>query len=485
MELYFYNSLSNQKEKFTSIENNKVKMYCCGPTVHDYAHIGNFRSFLFSDLIHRLLKILDYEVTFVMNITDIDDKIIAKVKNTSLQKYTKIYTEAFFQHLQKLKCLPASFYPKATETISEIIVMIKDLLQKGNAYRSQDGSIYFKIASFDDYGKLSNIQLEQQKVGASQRIDADEYDKENASDFVLWKTYQKEDGNIFWQDDVLGKGRPGWHIECSAMSKKTLGNHFDIHTGGVDNKFPHHENEIAQSECCNESSYVNYWLHCSHLMVDNQKMSKSLGNFFTLEDLIKKGYSTNSIRYMLLSTHYRNEYNFKLNEIESTTKAINKVNRLIGILLNSIHSEKNKENLKNNYLQELAKFKKQFFEFLCDDLNTAGSFGIVFTAVHFINQNLKDFSLQEKKNALDFFKLVNKIFDVFVDADIDKKKLLQEKPSLQEKSIPEEILLLAKERQQWKQQKNYQKADEIRNEISAQGYFIIDTSNGFEVKFKN
>lgn len=476
MEIYFYNSLSNKKEKFVSIQKNKVKIYCCGPTVYDYAHIGNFRSFLLSDLLHRLFKTLNYSVELALNITDVDDKIIKKISSTNetLSAYTQKYTDIFFDHLKKLNFLPATFYPKATDHINDMISMIKNLLKKNVAYRSEDGSIYFKINAFKDYGKLSNIQLEHQKVGASNRVDVDEYDKENISDFVLWKSYQEEDGDVFWQDDVLGKGRPGWHIECSAMSKKVLGSHFDIHTGGVDNKFPHHENEIAQSECCNDQEYVNYWLHCSHLMVEDKKMSKSLGNFFTLNDLLQKGCPQKVIRYMLLSTHYRNEYNFKISDIESTDKAIKKVNSLIEILSEKKKSIKNSnekpiQNFAEEEKQKLISFEKQFLKFLCDDLNTSGALGIVFTAVHFINKHLGNFSLEETKIALNFFKLVDDIFAVF---DFEKKKI----------DVPKELVSLAESRQEFKKQKNYAKADELRNQIISRGYQIIDTKEGFEIK---
>lgn len=476
MEVYFYNSLSNQKEKFVPIQKNKVKIYCCGPTVYDYAHIGNFRSFLLSDLLHRLFRVLNYNVELAINITDVDDKIIKKISSTneSLSFFTQKYTDIFFDHLKKLSFLPATFYPKATDHIDDMISMIKTLLKKDIAYCSEDGSIYFKINAFREYGKLSNIQSEHQKVGASNRVNIDEYDKKNISDFVLWKSYQEEDGDVFWQDDILGKGRPGWHIECSAMSKKVLGNHFDIHTGGIDNKFPHHENEIAQSECCNDQQYVNYWLHCSHLMVENKKMSKSLGNFFTLNDLLQKGYPEKVIRYMLLSTHYRNEYNFKISDIESTDKAIKKVNRLIESIQKSFDKNSKKEKLGEKKIsleqeKKLSNFEKQFLGFLCDDINTSGALGIVFTAVHFINKYIGDFSSKHKKITLDFFKLVNDIFGVF---DFEKKNL----------DISEEIFALAQNRQEFKKQKNYAKADELRNQIISKGYQIVDTKEGFEIK---
>ena len=351
MNITFYNSLSNQEELFIPHSKKEVSIYSCGPTVYDYAHLGNFRSFLFSDLIHRTLKLLGYKVKLVMNITDVDDKTIenAKKNHQNLKDYTKKYIQAFHEDLQTLKVLKANQYPKATDFIKPIIEMIETLIKKKHAYISVDGSVYFKLNSFTNYGKLSNIKLEKQQAEASQRVQQEDYRRDQISDFVLWKHASNPEEETYWQSP-FGKGRPGWHIECSAMTKECLGFPIDIHTGGIDNKFPHHENEIAQSECYHQQQHVHYWLHCTHLLVDGQKMSKSLGNYYTLRDLIKKKIHPNTIRYMLLSTHYRNHYNFTLQEAGSSQKAINKVNQTIShlyqiILLSSKNSnEKSQRN---------------------------------------------------------------------------------------------------------------------------------------------
>jgi cysteinyl-tRNA synthetase len=295
----FYNTLTRHLDSFKPIEKDTVKIYSCGPTVYDYAHIGNFRSYIFSDLLRRFLKYEGYKVIHTMNLTDVDDKTIRRSneENMSLKEYTDKYIKVFFEDLETLNIEKVEYYPRATEHINEMIELIKKLDKNGYTYEA-DGSIYFNISKFKEYGKLSKIDLSGMKSGV--RIDVDEYNKEDVRDFVLWKG--KKEGEPFWETEY-GAGRPGWHIECSAMSSKYLGETFDIHTGGVDLIFPHHENEIAQSECASGKKFVNYWLHCAHLIVNGEKMSKSKGNFYTLRDLLKKGYSPKAIRYLLLSTN--------------------------------------------------------------------------------------------------------------------------------------------------------------------------------------
>ena len=290
-DIVFYNSLTRKKEVFNPINKDEVGIYSCGPTVYNYAHIGNFRAYIFSDLIRRVLEDYGYNVKLIMNLTDVDDKTIknSKENNISLESYTQKYKEAFFEDINTLNIKKATAYPSATLHIKEMIDII-ELLKKNNHTYEVDGSVYFKISTFQKYGELANLDKQELLDGASGRVFNDEYDKENASDFVLWKAYTEEDGDVYW-DSPFGKGRPGWHIECSAMSCKYLGNHFDIHTGGIDNKFPHHENEIAQNEAAFNEKFVNYWLHCEHLIVDGEKMSKSKGNFYTLRDLLDKGLS--------------------------------------------------------------------------------------------------------------------------------------------------------------------------------------------------
>ena len=302
----FYNTLSGQIEEFIPLEPGQVKMYTCGPTVYDYAHIGNFRAYVFEDLLKRFLLAMGFKVTHVMNITDVDDKTIrgAKAKNLSLEEYTKIYTEAFFEDIDTLKILRADYYPRATQHIPDVVKMIKGLMARGYAYE-KDGSIYFDVSKFPNYGQLAKIKISELKTGV--RIDADEYSKDSVQDFALWK--KRKEGEPYWETE-LGPGRPGWHIECSVMSTKYLGETFDIHCGGVDNIFPHHENEIAQSEAYTGKKFVNYWLHCHHLIVEGEKMSKSKGNFYTLRDLTSRGVDPLDLRYLLLATHYRKMLNF-------------------------------------------------------------------------------------------------------------------------------------------------------------------------------
>ena len=278
----FYNSLTKKKEQFEPISDGKVKMYTCGPTVYDFSHIGNFRTFLFEDLLKRVFIAFGYEVDHVMNITDVDDKTIKKsvIEKKELKDITSHYTEAFIKDIKSLRILEADTYPNATDHIDEMIEMIENLIKKGHAYQIDDGSVFFKIDTFSKYGALVNIE----KSNISNDLEiSDEYSADNANDFALWKSYKEEDGKTYW-DSPWGRGRPGWHIECSAMSVKYLGSHFDIHCGGVDNKFPHHENELAQSCCALDSPFVNYWLHSEFLMVDGNKMSKSLNNFYVLSD---------------------------------------------------------------------------------------------------------------------------------------------------------------------------------------------------------
>jgi len=319
-----YNTFTRKKEEFKPIRKNEVRMYSCGPTVYNFAHIGNFRSFIFVDILKRYLKFKKYKVKHVMNITDIDDKIIKKcsANNLSLEEYTNKYREAFFDDLNTLNIQKADIFPKATAHISDMVNLIKKLLDKGIAYKTSDGSIFFNISKFPDYGKLQKLNSDQMKKG--KRVETDEYDKDSVYDFALWKGYKPEDGDIFWETEI-GKGRPGWHIECSAMSTKYLGKTFDIHTGGVDLIFPHHENEIAQSEGANDQKFVNYWMHCEYLGLKDSKMSKSLGNTVYIKDLIKKNYSARAIRYVLLSVHYRQKLNFSTEQLDIAEKTLKKI----------------------------------------------------------------------------------------------------------------------------------------------------------------
>ncbi len=339
--LKLYNTETRQKEEIIPLDGRTIRMYTCGPTVYNFAHIGNFRTYIFEDLLRRTLKFFGYAVTQAMNLTDVDDKTIkgALEQKISLNAFTQIYKDAFFEDLKTLNIQPVEHYPAATDFIPEMIVIIEKLLQQGIAYRGQDNSIYFSIDKFPSYGRLSHLHIDELKAGASERVAHDEYEKENVCDFVLWKAYDAErDGPIFWESS-LGRGRPGWHIECSAMAMKLLGESIDIHVGGVDNIFPHHENEIAQSEAFSGRHFVNHWLHSEHLLVDHKKMSKSLGNFYTLRDLLKRGYTGAQVRYMLLQSHYRTQLNFTFEGLDAAASTLQRFSDFI-LRLQAIRREK-------------------------------------------------------------------------------------------------------------------------------------------------
>lgn len=325
--LKIYNTESREKEEISPLDGRTVRMYTCGPTVYNFAHIGNFRTYVFEDLLRRTIQFFGFPIRQAMNLTDIDDKTIkgALANDITLDEFTQPFKDAFFEDLKTLGIEPVENYPQATDYIQDMIAIIEKLIEKGVAYCGHDNSIYFAIDKFPSYGRLSHLHLNQLQVGASNRVNVDEYDKENASDFVLWKAYDPErDGNIYWESP-FGKGRPGWHIECSAMAMKLLGESIDIHVGGVDNMFPHHENEIAQSEAFSCRHFVKHWIHAEHLLVDHKKMSKSLGNFYTLRDLLKKGYTGPQVRYLLLQTHYRTQLNFTFDGLDAAASTLERI----------------------------------------------------------------------------------------------------------------------------------------------------------------
>lgn len=473
----FQNSLTRNKELFKPINDKKIGMYSCGPTVYNYAHIGNFRAYIFSDLVRRVLEDFGYEVKLIMNLTDVDDKTIknSKENGISLSEYTKKYKDAFFEDIKTLKIKPADFYPSATEHIKEMIYIIELLKNNGHTYEAE-GSTYFKISSFKEYGELANLDKQELLEGASGRVSSDEYDKENASDFVLWKAYTEEDGAVYW-DSPFGKGRPGWHIECSAMSSKYLGKHFDIHTGGIDNKFPHHENEIAQNEAAFKEKFVNYWLHCEHLIVDGEKMSKSKGNFYTLRDLLDKGLSPEAIRYSLLNSHYRKKLNFTIEGINQSQNAIDRVNDLIFRLKdidNSRDEEINKslEKRNKNLIKEIEEANEKFSEAVYNDLNIAEALGIFFTLIKNINASFNSINIETRDRAIKFIERVNNIIDCFNTNGENEVEDL------------ENINKLIEERTAAKKEKNYSKADEIRNRLLSMGIEIMDTPQGVKWKRK-
>ena len=445
--LKLYNTLTRKEEVFKPISKAQVKMYTCGPTVYNYPHIGNYFAYLTSDFLKRTLKYNGFKVKQVMNITDVDDKTIrdSQVQNISLKQFTEKYTKAFLEDMRSLNIDTPELVPKATSHIKEMVSLIQDLLKKKIAYKGSDNSIYFSISKFRNYGKLSNLNLKELKTT---RVKQDEYTKDNAQDFALWKAYDSSDGNVFWKTS-LGKGRPGWHIECSAMSMKYLGNHFDIHTGGIDLIFPHHENEIAQSESSTKKKFVNYWIHNEWIKVDNKKMSKSLGNFYTLRDLINLGFSPLHYRYLTLQTHYRKPLNFTLESQESAKTSYEKIKNKILSLKNQTHKG----------IDKTKEYNSQFISAINDDLNMPKALSIFLQA-------LDDFDFSPKKKLQLLYK-----FDSVLGLKI--KTFKPEKLT-----IPNEIKTMLKERETLRKLKKFAEADILRQRILEKGYEISDTQKG-------
>ena len=385
MKLRLFNSLSKKKEIFKPINSGEVGMYTCGPTVYDYAHLGNFRTFIFEDLLKRWLIHLGYSVKHIMNITDIDDKTIKKARThgVKLETITDYYTSEFMRDLKWLKIIPADSFPRATKHIKEIIRLIKVLIEKNHAYVEKDGSVYFKINSFRDYGRLTGLNIKGQQ--SNHRIHKDEYEKNFASDFALWKSWKKEDGDTMW-NAPWGSGRPGWHIECSAMSTSALGDHFDIHCGGVDNIFPHHENEIAQSVCATGRPFVNFWMHSEHLLFDSEKMSKTSGNYYKIQELKMKKFTPESLRYLLLSGHYRTRISFSIDKKHESDKVIEKVSNFHMRLVESSKNLKSTNTLPGVY--------SSFRDSMNDDLNTPQALGIFFKWMKLFSAQLEDKSIK-------------------------------------------------------------------------------------------
>ena len=442
MPLKLYNTLTNKKEVFKSIKKNKVGMYVCGPTVYDYVHIGNLRAYTFSDILRRYLKYLGYNMKEVMNITDVDDKTIKKSQKQkiSLKDFTKEYEKYFLEDMNAMNIETPEVMPRATEHIKEMVAIIKELLKKKVAYKTKEG-IYFSISKFNDYGKLSKIKIEELKSGASDRILKDEYEKKTVNDFALWKFWDKEDGDVFW-DAEIGKGRPGWHIECSAMSMKYLGKQFDIHTGGVDLIFPHHENEIAQSEAFSgKSPFVKCWIHNEWVLVDGKKMSKSLGNFYKLKDITKEKYSPFDLKYFFLTKIYRQQLNFSWENLEAARNSRQRLKNII---------EEIKDNAKIN-----KKYLNEFEKSMNDDLNTPNALQVLW-------------GLIRDEKAAGKYKTIQKMNKV-LGLDFFEKKEIE---------IPEEILNLLKEREDARAKKDWKRSDILREALKNKGYLIDDTSEG-------
>lgn len=466
MHLKIYNTESRKKEEVLPLDGKTIHMYTCGPTIYNYAHIGNFRTYVAEDLLRRSLKFLGYQVIQAMNITDIDDKTIkaAIAQKVSLHEYTRPYEKAFFEDLNFLNIEPVEYYPRATEYIEEMILIIQKLLELQIAYQSADKSIYFSIAKFPSYGRLSHLCISQLEVGASNRVSGDEYEKESVADFALWKAYdsEKEQG-IYW-DSPFGKGRPGWHIECSAMAMKLLGSSIDIHAGGVDNMFPHHENEIAQSEAFSCSQFVKYWIHIEHLLVDHKKMSKSLGNFYTLRDLVKKGYTGRHIRYLLLQVHYRTQLNFTFRALEAARASLERVDDFIA-RLKTLHADLEIEST----VEILKQAEEMFYMHIADDLNISAALAVLFELIRQVH-TLCDQQKVSSKEAKKIFAFLQKI-DVVLGCLF-----------VEEEDIPGELQEALRLRQHARREKNWKLADSYRDKIHARGYCIEDSPQGPRLK---
>ena len=473
-----YNTMTNKIEEFKTIEENKVKMYVCGPTVYNYIHLGNARPIVVFDTLARYFKHKGMEVEFVQNFTDVDDKIINKSmeEGTSASEVSEKYIKYFFEDISKLNILESVKRPKVTENMAEIIEIIQKLINNGFAYE-KDGDVYFEVKKYKDYGKLSNQKIEELELGA--RIDVSEI-KKNPVDFALWK--KKKDGEPFWKSP-WGEGRPGWHIECSAMAKKYLGDTFDIHGGGQDLVFPHHENEIAQSKCAYHGNFANYWLHNGFIQINGDKMSKSLGNFFLLREILEK-FSGNVVRLFILSTHYRKPINFSFENMEDTKKALQNIVKSMNKFENIVEKYKNEkiENVKNSeFSQKIDEFDKKFEDAMDEDMNTPQALATIFDQIRetnkLISTNEGEFSTiyYEIKKSYDSLKQkIENVFGIAIETENAVKEGDGESMELTKKLIE----LLIKLRSEARSEKNFKLSDEIRDELKKLGVEIKDNKDG-------
>jgi cysteinyl-tRNA synthetase len=477
MPLRFFNTYSRQIEEFEPRDPaaRPIAIYTCGPTVYSRAHIGNFRAYIFEDLLQRHLELRGYKVHRVMNITDVDDKTIrgACEAGIPLRKFTEQFKQAFFEDADTLRIKRADEYPAATDQryIERMIEMIRTLISKGLAYQAEDKSVYFRINKFPDYGKLAHFDLSQ--LQSTGRVKHDEYDKEHIGDFALWKAWDKEDGDVKW-DSPWGPGRPGWHIECSAMSTALLGDEIDIHCGGVDNIFPHHEAEIAQSEGVTGKKFVRYWLHCAHLLVDGQKMAKSLGNFYTVPDVLAKGYTGRELRYALLRVHYRVPLNFTWEGMNEARESIGRIDEWL-IRLREVAEKENVQPARNasqtdaggrstsNAQRPIE--KPDFENALDDDLNISAALGFLFETIRETNRAMDENKLDaaSARAWLSWWKRINTVLDLENKTEI---------------AVPAEVARLANERENARREKNWKRSDQLRGEISALGWEVRDTKEG-------
>ena len=463
MELRFFNTLERRLMPFEPLTPGAAKMYTCGPTVYNFAHIGNFRAYVFEDILRRTLEYFGYAVTQVMNLTDVDDKTIrdSRAAGLPLREFTAKYQAAFFADIRTRKIEPAEGSPAATDHIPEMIALIRTLMEKGFAYQAADKCVYFSIDKCRDYGKLARIDRENQRDGV--RISTDEYAKDAVGDFALWKAWDEADGDVFWESP-WGRGRPGWHIECSAMSMKYLGESFDIHTGGVDNMFPHHEDEIAQSESATGKKWVNYWLHCEHLMVDGTKMSKSLGNFYTLRDLAAKGWQGREIRWVLAGAHYRKKLNFTLDALAQARETLGRFDALFDRLRGIAAAGDGAETA-----ALIDGAKTAFAAALADDLNVAPALAAAFELSRGANRLADEGRLSRAgaEAVLACFRDFDRVIGCF---EVDAERGAE--------TFPAEIVALAEARAEARKAKNFAESDRLRDELTKLGFAVKDVPGG-------
>ena len=456
--LRFFNTIARKIENFTPLDPPKVRMYTCGPTVYDYMHIGNLRTFVLSDLLFRVLTYNGYQVKSIQNITDIDDKIVkrAKEENKTISEVSQEFTQSFLDDVNKLNIhWEAGKHPRATDYITDIAKYVKALLDKGFAYKEKDGSVYFDISKFPNYGRLSKLEKRELKTGT--RILSDEYTKDDVQDFALWKAVPK--GEIDSFESELGWGRPGWHIECSVMSQKTLGDTFDIHVGGVDLIFPHHENEIAQSEAKTGKEFVKFFIHGEHVLVEGKKMSKSLGNVYTLQDVVERGFDRLALRYLFLTAHYRDKLNFTWKSLQAAQTAYDK---LIGFMEEKFSRKAGSHLLP---LQSIETYRTEFFNQMNNDLGTPNALAVLW---EMLKSNIPG------KDKSDLLLSFDEVLGLGLNKQVSKK----------EPEIPEEIIRLIKEREKLREKEEWAKADDLRERIERMGYFVEDTIKGSKIKKK-